>query len=187
MLVTLARTGEDACPTGSLADFHLPEERECSASGEASGNPIKECPQPRPTRRIDPLNIRHSSTQVRPKVGVAFAVLPIKPMPAAVGQRGLEAVIDSAVNVEVIIDDESAQPLADTAAHDARLAMMNLESLVVHDLPHEGLKPFEALRKARVTREGQVIGVAGLGGANRFCGRRQAAIQPERGQIRQRR
>ena len=115
--------------------------------------------------------------KVLPKAGVGFAVLTVRALSDAVGEDGFEAVVVGATYIGVMVDDEARELLAHCLPHNAGLAMVNMKPFIVRD---GGYMRGEALRAVvqRAAREGEIVGVPGIGRADGLGESEEAAVHP---------
>ena len=83
--------------------------------------------------------------QVCAEVGHAGAVLALRAMPYAVAQDRFELVIIIPGDIDLLIDHHSGGPLPDSLAHDPRLVVLDVESLVERDRGDVGREPGDRL------------------------------------------
>jgi hypothetical protein len=69
--------------------------------------------------------------EMRPKTGMRVAVLTLRAQPGAVGERRLETVEVGPYDIHALADGQSGQMLPNALAHDAGLAVIHGETLLV--------------------------------------------------------
>ena len=104
-------------------------------------------------------------------------------MATAVGQGGFESIIEPAVNIDVLIDDEPAKALPDALVHDTSLAVVNLEPFFAYDRPDPRQEGFDGLAEPNIAGKCEIVRVACVIGPQMFCRGTQASIQMKGGQI----
>ena len=81
-------------------------------------------------------------------------------MSNTVCQGGLQAIIVGPNNVQVLVHYDAREPLANSATHDASLAMMHGETFFHRDRTHMQMKTPDDPLKVTVARERQVVGIS---------------------------
>lgn len=110
-------------------------------------NLLEESSQAQALGRIDGLYPSDPPVQVCSKAGVVRPVLTFGTQASAVVERGFEPIEIGTHDVHAMVCDQSNQALADALAHDARLAVVDVESFFHQDGRGVGGKSFYAAFK----------------------------------------
>ena len=101
-------------------------------------NPFKDCTQAFGFDRVDHLHESNTALEMCAKLGMAFAILALRPQPNTVGEGRLKPVEVSAPYIRSLIHHQTGEMLPHALAHDASLAMMNLETFLQQDSRNVG-------------------------------------------------
>ena len=132
-------------------------------------------------------DVCHFPRDMSAKIGMTVAILRCRTVADAVGQNRLEAVELHPADVRSDVDNDAGDVLANAGSHHPRLAVIQRETFLMSDNGDKRLDSFARTRQFRVSRECQVVGIAGVDGASGRCDSEQSSIKPPGGKIRQRR
>src|SRR5262249_24988457 len=85
------------------------------------------------SRRINRLHESHASSEGRPKMRMRFKILTLGAQANAIGQCGFQAIVIGSPDIHMVVGDQSGQVLPASLPHDARLAMVDLETFFHKD------------------------------------------------------
>ena len=109
-------------------------------------------------RRIDGFNERDPASEV-------CSVLAAGASAGAIRNNGLQQIEVGALDVAPIVHDKTRKMLAYAPAHDARLAMIHRDALLMHDGGDVRREPFNTPFKVRAAGECQIVGISRVAGA----------------------
>ena len=115
------------------------------------------------------------------------ALLRRGPVAKTVRERRPERIVGGARQVGSLVDDDAGDGLAHPGAHDPRLARVEGEAFVAGDGGDEVEEARDRGRQPLSAGEGQIVGVARVGGIDRGRQRRQARVEREARQVGERR
>ena len=141
----------------------------------------------RPLLGVEPSGMGDAAGQMRAEVGDPIAVLLVRAESDAVAQRRLEPVVIVPRHVGHLIDDDARGALADTLSHDARLVVMDGETLLDRGRRDVDREPADRPRERVAAGEDQVVGVSGVMGFRRTGQSGEPGIESEHGEVGQRR
>src|SRR2546422_10435211 len=99
---------------------------------------------------------------------MSVAILALRTEVNTVGERGLKKIEVGADDIHAPIDDQTRQVLPHALAHDARLAVMDGETLFVQNGGDMRREPLHTTLEGFTAGGRQIVGGAGVLGADAF-------------------
>jgi phosphatidylglycerol:prolipoprotein diacylglycerol transferase len=175
----------------SWTQVNIEQKRQEQQSGANAtswpNDPHEQQPQPQAPGRVDVFHPGDSAVQMGAEVGVDLPVLARWAVAGAIPQGRFQPVVFTARDVDMAVDGQARDALAIALVHDAGFAVVHRVALIGADRRRHAGEPAAPRREIPITREGEIVAVAGVACAQAPCQPVQPAIQPPGAEIGQHR